>query len=190
MTIRTLHAMPWIGEDPVLDLANTVVHGAGPERGDIDLLSDPQLLASWRDRAADRRLAGLPLADLVALRDLVRYALDAAAEEKPLPDSVRTRLNALAAAAPVIFLVDADGRLAQRETDGPADAAVARQALTLAAGPDQARLRRCNAPSCGMFFLARRRDQAWCSLGCGNRARSARRQPQPPRTVKPPRDRR
>ncbi|MFV0132048.1 CGNR zinc finger domain-containing protein [Streptomyces sp. HMX87] len=26
-----------------------------------------------------------------------------------------------------------------------------------------------------MFFLSRRHDQAWCSIGCGNRARSARR---------------
>ncbi|ELS57171.1 CGNR zinc finger domain-containing protein [Streptomyces viridochromogenes] len=48
----------------------------------------------------------------------------------------------------------------------------------LAAGPEQARLRRCPAPSCGMFFLARRRDQAWCSIGCGNRARAARRSEQ------------
>ncbi|MCP3821692.1 ABATE domain-containing protein [Streptomyces sp. A3M-1-3] len=180
MTIRNLHEMPWIGEDPVLDLANTVLCDAGPARGDIDLLADARLLASWRSRTLDRRLADLPLEDLTALRDLVRCALDAAAGQAALPESVRTRLNDLASAAPVTLFVSADGRLGQRETGGAADASVARQALALAAGPDQARLRRCYAPSCGMFFLARRRDQAWCSLGCGNRARSARRQSQPP----------
>ncbi|NNJ06168.1 hypothetical protein HHX38_18845 [Streptomyces sp. PKU-MA01144] len=172
MTLRSLRAMPWIGELPVLDLANTVVRGTGTGDGDIDLLADPDLLASWRARAADRELAELPLGQLTDLRDPVRRALDAAARQAPLPDPVRTRLNALAARAPVTFHVDAAGRLTEQEAGGPAAAAVARQALVLAAGPEQARLRCCHAPSCGMFFLARRRDQAWCSVGCGNRARA------------------
>ncbi|MCP3757235.1 CGNR zinc finger domain-containing protein [Streptomyces sp. TBY4] len=180
MTIRNLRAMPWIGEDPVLDLANTVICGAGPTHADIDLFADAELTASWRARATERRLALLPLEDLTVLRDLTRAALDASAGQRALPESVRTELNELASAAPVTFLVTADGRLDQRDTGGPAQAAAARQALLLAAGPEQARLRRCHAPSCGMFFLARRRDQAWCSLGCGNRARSARRKPQAP----------
>ncbi len=164
--------MPWIGELPVLDLANTVVRGTGTGDGDIDLLADPDLLASWRARAADRELAELPLGQLTDLRDPVRRALGAAARQAPLPDPVRTRLNALAARAPVTFHVDAAGRLTEQEAGGPVAAAVARQALVLAAGPEQARLRCCHAPSCGMFFLARRRDQAWCSVGCGNRARA------------------
>lgn len=172
MTLKSLRAMPWIGELPVLDLANTVVRGTGTGGGDIDLLADPDLLASWRARVSDRELAELPLGQLTDLRDPVRRALDAAARQAPLPDPVRTRLNALAARAPVTFHVDAAGRLTEQEADGPVAAAVARQALVLAAGPEQARLRCCHAPSCGMFFLARRRDQAWCSVGCGNRARA------------------
>ncbi|MEV0961489.1 ABATE domain-containing protein [Streptomyces sp. NPDC049910] len=172
MTLRSVGAMPWIGELPVLDLANTVLREAGTAGGDIDLLADPDLLASWRAKAADRELADVPLGQLTDLRDPVRGALDATARRIPLPEPVRTRLNALAARAPVTFRVDAEGRLEEREAGGPVAASVARQALVLAAGPERARLRCCRAPSCGMFFLARRRDQAWCSIGCGNRARA------------------
>ncbi|MFG3264620.1 MULTISPECIES: ABATE domain-containing protein [Streptomyces] len=177
MTIRDLHEMPWIGEDPVLDLANTVVVGAGPGRGDVDFLTDRELTGRWRARAADRRLAALSVEELERLRGLVRGALDATAGQRPLNDSLRTRLNALAASAPVVFRMTGDGLLEQQEQSGGADAVLARRTLVLAAGPDRVRVRRCPAPSCGMYFLARRRDQAWCSLGCGNRARSTRRQP-------------
>ncbi|MFG3310030.1 ABATE domain-containing protein [Streptomyces wuyuanensis] len=178
MTLRNLREMPWIGELPVLDLANTVLVGAGPAGEEVDLLTDPELLASWRDKTVDRELADLPLEDLADLRAPLRKALDAAARQAPLPRPARARLNALAARAPVTFRVDDTGRLTEHEAGGPVAAAVARQALVLAAGPEQARLRRCPAPSCGMFFLARRRDQAWCSIGCGNRARAARRSEQ------------
>ncbi|WP_017601324.1 hypothetical protein [Nocardiopsis lucentensis] len=43
MTIRDPREMPWIGEDPVLDPANTVVVGAGPGRGGVDFLADREL---------------------------------------------------------------------------------------------------------------------------------------------------
>ncbi|GAA3142888.1 hypothetical protein GCM10010466_37320 [Planomonospora alba] len=174
--IRDLQEMPWIGEDPVLDLANTVVVGAGPARSDIDFFADRELTGRWRART-DRGLAALPLDELRRLRGLVRGALDAAARRHPFDDGLRTGLNELASAAPVIFQVTGDGLLEQREQNAAAGAAIARDTLILTAGPDRQRIRRCPAPSCGMFFLARRRDQAWCSLGCGNRARSTRRQP-------------
>ncbi|GAA4686256.1 hypothetical protein GCM10023347_46980 [Streptomyces chumphonensis] len=175
MSLQSLHAMPWIGEHAVLDLANTVVRGAGPDRADIDLLADPELRATWREQAADRALAALPVGELTDLRHPVRAALDAAARRAPLPASARTRLNTLAAHAPVTYEIGDDGRLTEREGQNPAAASVARRTLVLAAGEEQARLRLCPAPSCGMYFLARRRDQGWCSVACGNRARSARR---------------
>ncbi|WP_175407354.1 ABATE domain-containing protein [Streptomyces sp. TRM64462] len=177
MTVRNVHEMPWIGEDPVFDLANTVLCGGGPTGDDLDLLDEASLLDAWRRRAADPRLAALPPRDLVALREPVRAVLDAASRQADLPQAARERLNELAAQAPVTFHVDAEGNLGQREEDGPVSGVVARRALVLAAGQEQVRLRRCPAPSCGMFFLARRKDQAWCSVGCGNRARSTRRPP-------------
>ncbi|WP_380284612.1 ABATE domain-containing protein [Kitasatospora purpeofusca] len=177
MTIRDLYDLPWIGDGAVLDLANTVLVGAAQDRTDIDVLADPALTARWRARAADRRLSALPLADLVELRAPVRAALDAAAGKRAVPDGARSALNELAATAPVVLRVTADGRLEQQDHGGGPAEAVARETLVLVAGPDHARLRRCPAPSCGMFFVARRRDQAWCTVGCGNRARSTRRRP-------------
>ncbi|GAA3503270.1 hypothetical protein GCM10019016_103800 [Streptomyces prasinosporus] len=179
MSLKSLAEMPWIGEDGVLDLANTIVCGAGPRGGDLDLLTDDDLRASWRSRTVEPDLAVLPLERLVELRAPVREALDAATRQCPLPAAVRTLLNSLAAKAPVTFEVAEDGRLTEREGDGPVTGRIGRQTLVLAAGPERKRLRRCPAPRCGMFFLAHRRDQAWCSVGCGNRARSARRRPRP-----------
>ena len=76
------------------------------------------------------------------------------ATSRDTPNSVRTRLNQLASSAPVVFRMTGDGPLAQQEQGGGADAVVARETLVLAAGPDRQRVRRCHAPSCGMFFLA------------------------------------
>ncbi|WP_267245564.1 ABATE domain-containing protein [Streptomyces sp. PR69] len=177
MTMRELREMPWIGEGPVLDLANTVVVGAGPGREDVDFFADGELAGRWRERAADRALAALPLAELERLRALVRGALEATAARTALPDGVRERLNALAADAPVVFRLAGDGTLEQRECGGGPAAVLARETLALTAGGVGARVRRCPAPSCGMYFLARRRDQSWCTVSCGNRARSTRRQP-------------
>ena len=179
--IQALHELPWIGEDPLFDLANTVLIGAGPAGRDIDVLSDPDLLSRWRERA-DPRLRGRALDTLLRLRDLIRQALGARADRPEagpfrLPEQVRTALNTLAADAPVILRLDRTGQLGHTDTGGGVDAALARDTLTLVAGPDATRLRRCPAPSCGMFHLARRRDQTWCSVGCGNRARAARRRP-------------
>ncbi|WP_149180415.1 ABATE domain-containing protein [Streptomyces sp. TRM49041] len=175
MSVRNVHEMPWIGEDLVFDLANTVLCGGGPAGEDLDLLADPPLLDAWRGRAADPRLAALSQPDLLTLRGPVRAALDAASRQAALPRAARERLNELAAKAPVTFHIDTAGKLRQREQGGPVDGVTARRALVLAAGDEQVRLRRCPAPSCGMFFLARRKDQAWCSIGCGNRARASRR---------------
>jgi predicted RNA-binding Zn ribbon-like protein len=48
--------------------------------------------------------------------------------------------------------------------------------LTAQLRADRERVRRCRASGCGMLFLARRRDQTWCSIGCGNRVRARRQQ--------------
>jgi predicted RNA-binding Zn ribbon-like protein len=85
-------------------------------------------------------------------------------------------LNSLAAAAPVVLQLTADAQLVQHGHGGGVADVLARETLRLITGAEQQRLRRCRAPGCGMFFLARRCDQAWCSIGCGNRARAARRE--------------
>ena len=52
--------------------------------------------------------------------------------------------------------------------------AIADAAIDLLTGPDRERIKVCPAPSCGMFYLAGKGDQQWCSASCGNRARVAR----------------
>ena len=53
--------------------------------------------------------------------------------------------------------------------------AVARSTIELLAGEDGARLRRCSAPGCPRFFVARDTRRVWCdSRTCGNRVRVAR----------------
>ncbi|RDI23143.1 putative RNA-binding Zn ribbon-like protein [Rhodococcus sp. AG1013] len=172
--IRDVDEMPWIGEGRALDLANTVIVGAS--RGeDLDFFTDPALTARWRQQVSDDRLARMPLERLVELRAVVREALDAAHKSEPLPPHLRARINGLAADAPLVLELDEAGLLRQVGRGGPVDAELARETLQLIAAPDTFTVRRCPAPSCGMFFVPRRRNQGWCTERCGSRARSTRR---------------
>jgi predicted RNA-binding Zn ribbon-like protein len=57
------------------------------------------------------------------------------------------------------------------------DHALALQADELLASPPVQRIRRCEGPGCGWFFLDRSRSgtRRWCSSGdCGNRDRARR----------------
>ncbi|MDV8009515.1 ABATE domain-containing protein [Rhodococcus sp. IEGM 1318] len=170
--IRDPHSMPWIGYDCVFDLANTVVLGGGQAR-DLDFFVDVDLIARWREQVCDRRLAKMSVAQLSDLRELVRDVLDASDTSRVLPDQALSRLNTLAAQAPVTFEMNDSGELQERECGGDAEAVVARQTLRMLAG---AGVRRCRAPSCGMFFTPRRKDQSWCTVRCGARVRGGRRQ--------------
>ncbi|WP_187702803.1 CGNR zinc finger domain-containing protein [Dietzia sp. SLG310A2-38A2] len=173
-----LFEMPWIDENSVLAIANTVVidDPRQPGSGHIDLLAAGETLAVWRQKVHDPQLAGMPLAELVELRGDVRSALDAADRAVPMPEETRLRLNALAAGAPLTFAVDRAGHLQAVELTGDAAGRVARETLRTVGDPNaRTRLvRRCPAPGCGMFFMPGRRDQSWCTVRCGTRARATR----------------
>lgn len=171
-----LRAMPWIGEHSVLDVANTIAVGAGSGRTDVDLFTVPELLERWRQAALDRGVAALPVARLAELRELVGAVLDHLDRHVPLTAQLRADLNALVAAAPVVLALDGDAQLTYRPLGGDAGATLGRDVIGLLTGADRERVRRCRASGCGMFFLARRRDQTWCSIGCGNRVRAQRQQ--------------
>jgi hypothetical protein len=68
-----------------------------------------------------------------------------------------------------------DGELQRRADGGVVErllARYARSAMEIAADGSE-KLRVCGAPSCGMFYRPRRRQQRSCSDPCGNRARLA-----------------
>src|SRR5918994_1242210 len=119
------------------------------------------------------------LAEIRALRDAVRGVLSAAAAGTTPPPETLEHVNAASAAAPVAPQLDVgrdgelrvDERLASPDPLARLLARLARSTITLLTGPERERLHVCDAPSCGMLFLARRR---WCCAACGNRARAAR----------------
>jgi predicted RNA-binding Zn ribbon-like protein len=157
--------------DLAVDLANTL--RAGPGGAAADRLADPAGLAGWLRATGGPEDVGSP--ELATLRGHVRALLAAAVAGRRPPRPAVTAVNR-AAAAPSFVQLEA-GELVVRANASPADAflaEIAAAAITLAGGPGRDRLRRCDAPGCGRWFVASRPLQTWCSPACGNRARLAR----------------
>jgi predicted RNA-binding Zn ribbon-like protein len=147
---------------------------------------DAWLGAAGFDQAGARTSAG-ELATARSLRDAVRRLAayrtgdtrTAAPDVLSSVEEAVSVVNAAAAAIPAPSLALRDGRLEQRPAAGPSPvtdalARVAVQAVDLFGGPDADRLRACCAPGCVLYFVAAHPRRAWCSVGCGNRARAAR----------------
>jgi predicted RNA-binding Zn ribbon-like protein len=171
----------WLGEPLAIDLANTVmVVSAGDE---LDLLATRDDLRRWlaaeQERLGDCSFAIAHLTEIRALRDAVRTALSSVAKGAMPPSDALGRLNAASAEAPTAPQLEVSGGGELRLDERPASAdplarlqaTLARSAIALLAGAERQRLQVCDAPSCGMLFLGRRR---WCCAACGNRARAAR----------------
>ncbi len=137
-----------------------------------------------RDWLVAHDLPGSPTRDDVAvfrdLRDCLRRLLRSVVTgSRPDPADVTT-LNTFAASAPRWpELVTATTGLEVRERSSAtwrddALAAVARSAAEVVTAPRRDRLRACQGPGCVQFFEQTGRHRAWCSAGCGNRARVAR----------------
>ena len=173
----------WLGQDRALDIANTVAIVEGAEH---DMLSDAHEYDRWAEAEASAlqldgdEAAALAAArsELLALRPAVRAVIAAAAAGQKPPRAAVGELNRASRAAPGWVELDpATLDLRGRSRAGASDIAVAayaRAAMALVAGTPDAEIRRCPAPSCGMFYRPGRRDQHWCSPQCGSRARVAR----------------
>ena len=173
----------WLGQEPALDLANTVAVVNGVDR---DLLAPAGAYHRWA--AAEGIAARLPPADvarlleaqpqMLRLRDVIRQALAASAMRHIPPPAAVAELNRASRAAPEWLELDpAARRLRTRSRGRRTDrllARYARSALHLLADDPTGQLRVCPAPSCGMFYRPRRQQQRWCSPQCGTRARVAR----------------
>lgn len=171
----------WLGEPPAIDLANTMM--VVREGETVDLLSTPEELERWleleRPRLGECGFALRHLEKLRSAREEIRALLTAAAAGDAPPSEPLAAINAASAAAPVSprLQVEDDGpALLTEEPEEIEDLATllgvfARSALRLIADQERGPLRVCGAPSCGMYFIGRRR---WCCSACGNRARAAR----------------
>ena len=172
----------WIALDKAaLDLANTVAVDKGVEH---DLLTSTGEYERWARAAArspeltPEEAAAIAAArpQLLGLRKHIRAVLHATAAGQPLPGPAVAALNSASRAAARWPELGHDRRIEQHALGDAVQrllAHYARSTMELAAG-GSAKLRVCGAPSCGMFYRPRRRQQRWCSEPCGNRARVAR----------------
>lgn len=178
---------PLLGEPLPIELGNTAYAVRGRP---LDGLQTREHLAAWL-RDTRQRLA-LPLTDA----DLTGVTEDDLATARDLRDAIR------ALAATVVDGGEADrdavavlNRTAGQSprwrelrtepephiavcTDARAVAAVlgelAEDAAVLFTGPLRHELRACQGPGCRLYFVRDNPRRAWCSAGCGNRARAAR----------------
>jgi predicted RNA-binding Zn ribbon-like protein len=181
------YAGPLRDEPLAVELHNTrYATSAGP----VDALADAEQAQAWLQALADRLPGadGAPgaaacAADLIALRDAVRAALQAAAGGSPQdPASLATINEASRRAARSPRAELEPGETAPRraeDTHGASRAeitagAFARDAIDLLTGPHRADLRVCGAPGCILMFVKEHPRREWCSSACGNRARQAR----------------
>jgi predicted RNA-binding Zn ribbon-like protein len=172
----------WIALDAAaLDLANTVAVDKGVEH---DLLAPDGNYERWAQAAAQSpeltpdEAAAIAAAQphLLALREHIRAVLHATATGQPPPGAAVAALNTASRAAAQWPELGGDRQIQQHALGDAVQRLLARYArstMELAAG-GRAKLRVCGAPSCGMFYRPRRRQQRWCSEPCGTRARVAR----------------
>jgi predicted RNA-binding Zn ribbon-like protein len=172
----------WIALDKAaLDLANTVAVDKGVAH---DLLAAASDYQRWTQAAAQspeltaEEAAAITAARprLLGLREHIRAVLHATAADQPPPKPAVAALNAASRAAAQWPELGHDRQLQQHALGDAVQrllAHYARSTMELAAG-GSAKLRVCGAPSCGMFYRPRRRQQRWCSEPCGTRARVAR----------------
>ncbi|WP_439385824.1 CGNR zinc finger domain-containing protein [Amycolatopsis lexingtonensis] len=172
--------MEWVfdGGRPCLDLVNTLRsrHSTG-----VELLTGPDALAEWLSLAGFTAGPVPVTAGNVLAAKALREAIDRVLLPSGVPAEMDVELvnNAAASApSPPPRLVLADGVL-RREVPAPKDpvaaafAALAADAIDLAAG--DASVRVCAADDCGLRFCdaSPRRNRQWCSMSrCGNRAKA------------------
>lgn len=177
---------PAPGEPVAVDLANTLFTDGGRP---LDALTTPAALRRWleaNDERIDPQLpARLGAGDLERARDLrvtIRELLAAAVDDNPPPAVAVSRLNEIAALAPLSARLQwpageppkAHLSLAGADRFDALLALLAQSAIDVLGGSGAGRLRRCEAPGCSTYFLKDHPRRAWCSPTCGNRVRVAR----------------
>lgn len=163
----------WLGDHLAVDFANTTI---GLERDElIGTLAD---FRSWIDaepvRLPDVDDSEIDMELVRAQRDATGRLLRAAAMRNPLPASDVALINARVVEGRVARLMTGqagESRLAAEGGFSSLLGVLAGATVDLLAREDLAAVAVCEAPGCGQMFHRSRRNQRWCSPGCGNRAR-------------------
>jgi predicted RNA-binding Zn ribbon-like protein len=177
---------PAPGEPVAIDLANTLFTDRGRP---LDALTTPAALRRWLE-ANDERIdpplpGGFDARDLERARELrvtIRELLAAAVDDNPPSAVAVSRLNEIAALAPLSARLQwpaGEPPKAHLSLSGAGRfdallALLAQSAIDVLGGSGAGRLRRCEAPGCTTFYLKDHPRRAWCSPTCGNRVRVAR----------------
>lgn len=164
----------WLGDHLAVDFANTTI-GLGAQRE--ELIGSVADFREW----IDAEPAWLPplegdridLERLLEQRDVTDRLLRSAALQRPLEPQDVELVNARVRAAGVSRLLTGPGtsRLAADAGFPALLGVLAAATVDLLAREDLAAIAVCEAPGCGQIFHRSRRNQRWCSPGCGNRAR-------------------
>jgi predicted RNA-binding Zn ribbon-like protein len=169
-----------MGDSLAVRFANTRFAERGEPRDLLDSLSG---LRRWlSENALVAEPTGRDIATFQALREATRRVLHSLVTGEQLAADDVVELNRATALAPtwrelVVSPADAAVHVTDRSAADPVRAALgllAGSVIDLVAGGGHARVRACGGPGCVMFFEESRSHRAWCSAGCGNRARVAR----------------
>jgi predicted RNA-binding Zn ribbon-like protein len=170
--------MTTTGDDLAVRFVNTSYAVRGQPRDAIATVSALRVWLAANDLPAVVTADDLPA--FLELRAGIRRLMGCVVTGDPPRKSDVAKVNAAAAGAPWWpELVLADGELgtSARSSAAPPAAglgALARSAIEVVTLPRRERLRACQGPGCVQFFQETARHRAWCSSGCGNRARVAR----------------
>ncbi|MCG3043849.1 CGNR zinc finger domain-containing protein [Streptomyces fenghuangensis] len=141
-----------------------------------DLFPEPGPLRKDELRAGEQQLVHARV-----LRDALRRLIAARVDRKvPDPWDIAhvNRASGMSQSWPVLVWRDAHApgadSLCTADAVTHALSLIARSSVLLLSGEQGALLRSCRAPGCVLFFYRHHPRRAWCSSGCGNRARVAR----------------
>ncbi|MFF4749265.1 CGNR zinc finger domain-containing protein [Streptomyces sp. NPDC002514] len=145
----------------------------------LEKLASPELLDDWFVEAGMLDLApGAGEADLaiaVELRESIYSLVAARLDGRPLPAEAVAELNLQASGLPVTLRLGPDG-LTRTGSVSQGLAALAREAVEILGGDEEALLRECARPECTQVYLDRSRGhrREWCAMRtCGNRVKAA-----------------
>jgi predicted RNA-binding Zn ribbon-like protein len=152
-------------------------------RGGIERLREPGDLARWCQESGllveQIRVTSAELASARELREGIHRQVRRFIDGKGPTHRDERLLNAAAAHPDLVPVLRHGAMMRTAPASGAAPAAlstVARDAITMLATVDRARLRECASPECGLLFedTSRPGRRRWCSSeACGGRARAA-----------------